>query len=430
MCPNWANSTRRTWGDSRRLLLLDVSVSVPNYAVDFLRNPTCGSPLLELEPPARGMRWWVAPPSLCTPTGTACLWSHRVATGGSPQGLYYPDWTLHGMRRVEDFYWIVGGVSSYKKEYTNQRVVVSQKLATPQPLSPEDAYASTLVAISTRQLVCVPQVRPRPILPRCCWLSGINSQITVVRLNAFLNPVWYSGILVLQRFVDVVDQGFKPFWNYIFKDRRWPRFFTVNTAVSGEMICQPLISQFGSSQFPTATLGEYSLSSFLMLLGRTSKSLTQKMFEELTRHLQRTHHEVAAAIIPTTVSVPVQFFYVWRSSEFNQIAKDSLTTKKTGTGPSNYAFDCRSSFVFDFALPKLYNNGLVSTLNARAGAVHCPIPTEQDENPPSEMHRHVEVHRDNREDILSLQNPYGVRQVKLQRGPDSAEDIVFKCRPL
>ncbi|KAJ7748868.1 hypothetical protein B0H14DRAFT_3167043 [Mycena olivaceomarginata] len=89
------------------------------------------------------------------------------------------------------------------------------------------------------------------------------------------------------------------------------------------------------------------------------------------------------------------------------------------------------SFVFDFALPKLYSNALVSTLNARSGAVtteqpqrnvlfsthatssqHIVAPTSvvinktyNTQTDYIEMHRQVEVHRDG-DNILNLDHPY------------------------
>ncbi|KAF8146390.1 hypothetical protein K438DRAFT_1990754 [Mycena galopus ATCC 62051] len=301
-----------------------------------------------------------------------------------------------------------------------------------------------------------------------------------VVLNTFL-----YGILVLQTIT---------YYQVYKRDRRWLRLFilyifvaeTVNTAMSVAMIYQPLISQFGTIKpmflFPSLLPGQPIM--------ETAVSVPVQFFYAWRIHIILQSWIAPVFICLTSLSALGGAW--WTSfvvqSTVNYLNKPlinhpalvwsvssaacdvlitaclffSLTGRKTGikhtddavnrivrttvqTGALTMVFtalnvglfvalpDSTLSFVFDFALPKLYSNALVSTLNARSGGVGAEQPqrnvlfsthgaTSQIVAPTSvvinktyntqmdyiEMHRQVEVHRDANDNILSLEHhPYG-----------------------
>ncbi|KAF7333315.1 MFS domain-containing protein [Mycena venus] len=304
-----------------------------------------------------------------------------------------------------------------------------------------------------------------------------------VVLNTFL-----YGILVLQSIT--YYQGFKRdrrwlrlFILYIFIAE------TVNTAVSVAMIYEPLISQFGTGKpmflFPTYCF-QYSPGQPIM---ETAVSVPVQFFYAWRIRIILQNWFAPALICLTSLAAlggawwtsfvvqnAVDYLHkseidhpalVWSVSSaacdvlITMCLFFSLRGRKTGikhtddavnrivrttvqTGALTMIFtglnvglfvglpNSTLSFVFDFALPKLYSNALISTLNARGGAMsaeqpqrnvlfstHAQTSSQHIVAPTSvvinktyntqtdyiEMHRQVEVHRD-ADNILSLDHPY------------------------
>ncbi|KAK7028530.1 MFS domain-containing protein [Favolaschia claudopus] len=294
------------------------------------------------------------------------------------------------------------------------------------------------------------------------------------------------GILVLQCIT--YYQGFK-------RDRRWLRYFilyifiaeTANTTVSIAMIYEPLISQFGTIKpmflFPSLLPGQPIMETAVsvpvqffyawrlriilqnwivpVLICLTSLSALGgawwTAFEVINAvdylHKSQVDHSAlvwSCSSAACDVLITASLFFSLRNRKTGVKHTDDTvdriirTTVQTGaitmifTGLNVGLFvglsNSTLNFVFDFALPKLYSNALVSTLNARGGTFSSEQRNVLFSNGPGtgtqqhtagggptsvvinksynsnndfnfiEMHRQVEVHRD---DMLNLDShPY------------------------
>ncbi|KAJ7330391.1 hypothetical protein DFH08DRAFT_882538 [Mycena albidolilacea] len=242
-----------------------------------------------------------------------------------------------------------------------------------------------------------------------------------VVLNTFL-----YGILVLQTIT--YYQNYK-------RDRRWLRLFilyifiaeTVNTAVSVAMIYQPLISQFGTIKpmflFPSLLPGQPIMETavsvpvqffyawririilqnwiapvFICLTSLAALGgawWTSFVVQNAINYLHKSDIDhpalvwsVSSAACDVLITVCLFFSLRGRKTGIKNTddAVNRIVRTTVQTGALTMCFTALNvglfvglpnstlSFVFDFALPKLYSNALVSTLNARSGAVTTEQP--------------------------------------------------------
>ncbi|KIK62691.1 hypothetical protein GYMLUDRAFT_41607 [Collybiopsis luxurians FD-317 M1] len=244
-------------------------------------------------------------------------------------------------------------------------------------------------------------------------------------LNTFL-----YGILLLQ--LIIYYQGYKT-------DRPWLRYFvfylffveTVNTGISLAMIYQPLVGQFGTdgpmtffpTLLPSQPLLETAISAPVQFFYAWRIRVIMKSNWVPALILLATFASIAGAFW-TSISVVEAHTYLnkelvnhgaltWTWSTFGSdviisIALiTSLVRRKSGmkntddainrivrttlqTGAITGIFSVLDvvlfvavsnstvNFTFDFGLPKLYSNALVSTLNARSGLVQVALEQPQD----------------------------------------------------
>ncbi|KIK58353.1 hypothetical protein GYMLUDRAFT_45270, partial [Collybiopsis luxurians FD-317 M1] len=246
-----------------------------------------------------------------------------------------------------------------------------------------------------------------------------------VALNSFL-----YGVLFLQMII--YYQGYK-------RDSLWLRFFvlylfiveTVNTGICVAMVYEPLIGQFGTdapmSLFPSLLASQPFL--------ETAISIPVQFFYAWRIYIIMRHYWVPALICLSSLASFAGAFWtslcvhqahsyqnkqivnhpalIWSicaagsdviisatlitllirrktgiKSTDDTIDRIIRTTVQTGAITGCFAVldivlflvlpNSTMSFTFDFALPKLYSNSLISTLNARVGLVHVAIRRVQD----------------------------------------------------
>ncbi|KIK62689.1 hypothetical protein GYMLUDRAFT_41602 [Collybiopsis luxurians FD-317 M1] len=246
-----------------------------------------------------------------------------------------------------------------------------------------------------------------------------------VALNTFL-----YGVLVLQAVI--YYQGYK-------RDHTWLRFFvlylfvveTANTGICVAMIYEPLVGQFGTDKpmtlFPVLLAGqpflETAISAPVQFFYAWRISVIMKSYwvptliclaslasvagaywtgiEVHNAHSYINKHIVnnpaliwstCAAGSDVIISVALIWSLIRRKSGI-RATDDSINriirmTVQTGVITGIFAIldivlfltlpNSTLSFTFDFALPKLYSNALLSTLNARAGMVKVALDHTQD----------------------------------------------------
>ncbi|KAF8180542.1 hypothetical protein K438DRAFT_2021377 [Mycena galopus ATCC 62051] len=260
----------------------------------------------------------------------------------------------------------------------------------------------------------VPPAQPSPE-------SVLGPYYIGVVLNTFL-----YGILLLQSIT--YYQGYK-------RDARWLRLFvfylfvaeTVNTAISVAMIYQPLITQFGTSKpmflFPSLLPGQpimetavsvpvqffyawrirvilqswivpvfICLTSLAALAGAWWTSFVLRSAVNYLNKPMVDHQALVWSVSSAACDVMITLclFLSLRGRKTGMKDTDDAVNRiirtTVQTGAITMIFTALNvglfvglpnstvSFVFDFALPKLYSNALVSTLNARSGGTN---PTEQ-----------------------------------------------------
>ncbi|KIK58352.1 hypothetical protein GYMLUDRAFT_227974 [Collybiopsis luxurians FD-317 M1] len=246
-----------------------------------------------------------------------------------------------------------------------------------------------------------------------------------VALNTFL-----YGVLFLQ--ILIYFQGYK-------RDQFWLRLFvlylffveTVNTGICVAMIYEPLIGQFGTdgpiSLFPTLLAGQpfleiaisapvqffyawrirvimkrdwipalICLSSLASTAGAiwTGICVHQAHIyqnKDIINHPALIWSICSAGsdvIISTTLITVLIKRKTGIKTTDDTVNRIIRTTVQTGAITGSFAVldivlflalpNSTLSFTFDFALPKLYSNALVSTLNARAGMVQLSLRQPQD----------------------------------------------------
>jgi len=251
-------------------------------------------------------------------------------------------------------------------------------------------------------------------------MSGIDIVYGPLLIGVFLNCILY-GVLVMQVFI---------YYQTYRRDRTWIRLFvaylflaeTVNTACDMYLIYQPLVQEFG--QVAAVTF----FPSFLASSGVITVAISSpvQIFMGWRIRVITGSYKIFALIVAfSTISFSVCIWDMTQVATFKLFSRKdsfifilpgiiwfvsstvadvlitatlvySLSRRKTGITKSNLSIDriirltiqtglttmvfaildlllftlspnTAISFVWDFALSKLYTNSLLSTLNARAG---------------------------------------------------------------